>query len=85
MHDEEISAERNRPDEFIMKCLNGTRAQHRLLGREVDQVVGVDHQRTKAQGFAPRAESAGVKLWNARRAASPHSRTGREDLQRITA
>ena len=62
-----------------------TRAQHRIRRCQIDQIIRVDDQRPKRELLAPRAKSHCVGLDNPRRAASPHPRTRRKNLQRVGA
>ncbi len=45
---QEIRAECDSAHQFIVKSLNGSSSQHRLHAGEIDQIIGVDNQRTEA-------------------------------------
>src|SRR5438552_12768384 len=83
MHHQKICPEGDPPHQIVMKCLNRTRTQHRLHSSEINEVVGVNHQWSKTQFFATRTKRRSVAIWNARRAARPHPRTCRKDLEGI--
>jgi len=84
MHDHEVGAQGDAPDELVVKGLDGAGAQHDCWRRD-DQVIGVNDQRTEAEGFTARAKSGSVHFGDARGATGPHARTGGENLQRVAA
>src|SRR5882762_6511305 len=83
MDHQKISAERDTTDKLVMKCLNRTRAEHRLRRRQIDQVVRVDYQRTEAKFGATRTKCDRIGIRNARSPLCPHAGAGREDLERV--
>ncbi len=85
MHDEVISAQRDRAHDFIVICLNRAHAHHRIGCRQIDQVIGVDDQRAEAEFGALGAKLGGVDFRDARTDARPHARAGGKNLQRVAA
>src|SRR5579863_2509951 len=83
MNDEVIRADRKSANDFIMKGLNRTGAQHRLGCRKIDQIIRMDDQRTEAQFFAARPKGGRSGVWNAGWTAGPHARAGGKNLQRV--
>src|SRR6267378_8191377 len=85
MQNDEIGAEGDAANEFIVKGLDRASAQHGLLRGQIDQIIGVDDQRAKAESFAARAKGCAVHFGDTRRAAGPHAWVGRENLQGVAA
>src|SRR5712671_6980303 len=85
MQNDEIGAEGDAANEFIVKCLNRAGTQHGLLRGQIDQVIGVDDQRAEAESFAARAKGSAVYFGDARRSARPHARVGGENWQGVAA
>ncbi len=80
-----IGPQRHGAHQFLMKCLHRPGTQHRVGGREIDQIIVVNHQRTEPQFLAAGAKARGVRLRYARGAARPHARAGGENLQGVGA
>jgi len=85
MQNDEIGAEGDAANEFVVKGLDGASAQHGLLCGQIDQIIGVDDQRAEAEGFAAGAKGSAVHFGDARGPARPHARVGRENLQGVAA
>ena len=54
-------------------------------GREINQIIAVNHERAKPQFRAPLAKARSIAVGDPRNSVTPHSRTGRKYLQRICA
>src|SRR5256885_13987197 len=85
MNDQEIRAERDATNEFVMKRLNRARSEHGLRRSQIDQVIRVNNERAEAKLRAPCAKRGCIGVRNARGSLCPHSWAGGEYLQRVAA
>ncbi len=83
MDDQVIGAQGHGAHQFVMKRLHRPGTQNRVGGREIDQIIVVDHQRAELQFLAAGSEARGVRLRDSRGAASPHARAGGENLEGV--
>ena len=58
MNDQKISTEGYAAHEFIVESLYGASSKHRLRGREIDQIVGVNDERAEGELDPTRAKAA---------------------------
>ncbi len=72
MHHQKIGAQSSARTHLVVKCLDRTDAHHRIGGRQIDQIIGVDDQRAEAQRRALGPELRRIDFRNAsiRRAAT---------------
>lgn len=83
MRNQKISAQRNRADQFIVKCLDRPRSHHAVRRRQVDQIIVVDDQRSEAKLRTASPKPSCVRSGNARAPTWPHSRACGKNLQRV--
>ena len=55
-----VRAEGNRAHKLLMEGLHGSGAQHGIRGREVDQVIVVNGERTQCEFFSPLSKPRGI-------------------------
>src|SRR5271169_2989775 len=85
MNDQEIRAESYATHELVVEGLDGASPQHRLRGREIDQIVCMNDERAEAEFGAAGAKRGGVHFGDTRGATLPHTRARRKNLERVAA
>ena len=65
MDHEEIGVQSYGANQFIVKSLDRASTQHRLRCRQIDQIIGVNDERTKTQFLSSGAKSRSIRLRNA--------------------